>query len=90
MEVKFLKATDFVKNKCYLCTMKDELTAKMHSEFTVSEETDLKHRAGCVWGVAGFDAPKEKIEEWAKLYSVPYDTCIKWKSYWRNLHNNSK
>lgn len=43
--------------------MKDELTEKMHSEFTVSEETDQKHRAGCVWGVAGFDAPKEKVEQ---------------------------
>ena len=70
--------------------MKEELTEKMHSEFTVSKETDQKHRAGCVWGLVGYDAPREKIEEWGKEYGVDYDICIKWKSYWRNLHDNSK
>ena len=70
--------------------MKEELTAKMHSEFTVSKETDQKHRAGCVWGLVGYDAPREKIEEWAKEYGVDYDICIKWNSYWKNLHDNSK
>lgn len=70
--------------------MEEELTAKMHSEFTVSKETDQKHRAGCVWGLVGYDATREKIEECAKEYGVDYDICIKWKSYWRNLHDNSK
>lgn len=74
-----------MKNKSF--NMKDELTEKMHSEFTVSEETDQKHRAGCVWGVAGFDAPKKKVEQWAKEYGVQYGTCIRWKSYWKSLHN---
>lgn len=75
--------------KHYLCTMKrlkEELTEKMHSEFTVSRETDQKHRAGCVWGVAGFDAPRKDIEHWAGRYGVTYDTCMKWKAYWKNLH----
>ena len=53
--------------------MEDEFTAKMHSEFIVDEETDKKHRAGCVWDVIGFNAPKEDIEEWAKFYDVTYD-----------------
>ena len=70
--------------------LKEELTEKMHSEFTVSRETDQKHRAGCVWGVAGFDAPRKDIEHWAGRYGVTYDTCMKWKAYWRNLHQNSK
>lgn len=74
-----------MKNKSF--NMKDELTEKMHSEFTVSEETDQKHRAGYVWGVAGFDAPKKKVEQWAKEYGVQYETCIRWKSYWKSLHN---
>ena len=44
----------------YLCTveLQDEFTAKMHSEFFVDEETDRKHRAGCVWRLLGFDATK--------------------------------
>ena len=70
--------------------MKEELTAKMHSEFTVDKETEQKHRAGCVWGVVGFDAPKDNIEEWAKEYGVTYDICMKWKSYWKSLHSSSK
>lgn len=57
--------------------MEDEFTAKMHSEFTIDEETDQKHRAGTTWGLVGFDAPREKIEEWAKEYGVDYDICIK-------------
>ena len=70
--------------------MEDEFTAKMHSEFTIDEETDKKHRAGTTWKLIGFDAPKAEIEHWAELYGTTYETCMKWKSYWRNLHENSK
>ena len=70
--------------------MEDEFTEKMHSEFTVDDETDKKHRAGCVWDVIGFDASIEDIEEWAAFYGVTYDICMKWKSYWKNLHQNSR
>lgn len=70
--------------------MKEELTAQMHSEFTVNEETDKKHRAGCVWGVTGFDAPREEIEEWSTFYGITYDISMKWKSFWKNLHKNNK
>ena len=76
--------------KHYLCTMqlKEELTEKMHSEFTVDDKTEKKHRAGCVWGVAGFDASRTDIEHWAGVYGVTYEICMKWKGYWKNLHGN--
>ena len=70
--------------------MKDELPAKMHSEFTVSKETDQKHRAGTTWGLIGFDADEASIRHWAECYGTTYETCMKWKSYWRNLYKNSK
>lgn len=70
--------------------MEEELTAKMHSEFTVDEETDKKHRAGCVWGVAGFDAPREKIEELSTFYGITYDMSMKWRAFWKNLHDNTR
>jgi len=70
--------------------MEEQLTAKMHSEFSITKEQEQKHRAGCVWGVVGFDAPKEKIEHWASRYGVTYEECLKWKNYWKNLHYNSK
>lgn len=41
--------------------MEEQLTAKMHSEFTITKEEEQKQRVGCVWGVVGFDAPKEKM-----------------------------
>ena len=70
--------------------MEEQLTAKMHSEFTITKEEEQKQRVGCVWGVVGFDAPKEKIEHWASRYGVTYEECLKWKNYWKNLHYNSK
>ncbi|MBQ8969177.1 MAG: hypothetical protein IJ064_05550 [Bacteroidaceae bacterium] len=65
----------------------EELTEKMHSEFTVSKETDQRLRVGSVWTLLGFDAPRAEIEHWAKRYGVTYDLCMKWKAYWRNLHD---
>lgn len=70
--------------------MEEQLTAKMHSEFAISKETELKQRAGCVWDVVCFDAPKEKIEHWASRYGVTYEECVKWKSYWQKLYYNKK
>ena len=70
--------------------MEDEFTAKMHSEFTIHEETDQKLRAGTTWGLVGFDADEVSIRHWAELYGTTYETCMKWKSYWRTLHENSK
>lgn len=70
--------------------MEEQLTAKMHSEFSITKEQEQKHRAGCVWDVVLFDAPREKIEHWASRYGVTYEECMKWKSYWKNLHYNSK
>lgn len=70
--------------------LKDEFTAKMHSELSVDKETDMKHRAGCIWRLLGFDASKADIEHWASRYGVPYDTCVEYKNYWKNLHDNGK
>lgn len=70
--------------------MEDEFTAKMHSEFTIDEETDKQLRVGSVWKLVGFDAPREEIVHWAECYGTTYEKCMNWKSYWRNLHENSK
>lgn len=62
--------------------LQDELTAKMHSEFTISPETEIKHKAGCVWGILKWDATKEEIEHHASLYGITYEDCMKWKKHW--------
>ena len=48
--------------------LQDELTAKMHSEYTISPETEIKHKAGCVWDILKWDATKEGIEHEASIY----------------------
>lgn len=68
--------------------LKDEFTAKMHSEFTIDAETEKCHRAGCVWTGLKKDAPKEDIEEQAKRFGIDYETAMKWRDYWNS--NESK
>lgn len=66
----------------YLCAMVYELTEKMHSEFTISKETEIRHRAGCVWLVLDKDAPKEQVEEQAHEYGITYEEAMKYRDYW--------
>lgn len=70
--------------------LEDELTEKMHSEFTIDAETEIKHRAGTVWSLIGFDASKEELEHWSEVYQVSVADCKRYKRYWKNLHDNSK
>lgn len=70
--------------------MQDELTARMHSEFTITPEQEIKHRAGCVWDVivnvvGKGNATREDIENWASKYGVSYEDCMKWKKHWLSL-----
>lgn len=63
--------------------MKEELTSKMHSEFTVTKEEEEKLRAGCVWNVwCDRNSSKEEVEKYAKKYSISYETAIKWRDFW--------
>lgn len=55
--------------------MKEELTTKMHSEFTISDETDKKHRA-----YAAIDAIIDEtwsIDETLSIYRIDFDYLVK-------------
>ncbi|WP_092113496.1 hypothetical protein [Prevotella sp. KH2C16] len=65
--------------------LKEELTAKMHSEFTVSKETEIKHKAGSMWSVAGFDCDGTTMKEWCGFYGITPQQALKYKDYWRKL-----
>lgn len=68
--------------------MEDELTDKMHDEFTVTKEDEGKLRAGCVWHVwCDRDFSREEIEKCAAYYSISYETAMKWRNYWLRLYN---
>ena len=57
----------------------DELTEKMHSEFSVSREIEISHKAGCVWESVSPKASKEEIETWAVRYGITYADAMKYK-----------
>jgi hypothetical protein len=66
----------------------EELTEKMHSEFTISEENEIKLKAGCIWR----DFPDETEEEKRKLcknISLSWEDCLRWKDYWMALISSS-
>ena len=66
--------------------MKDELTEKMHSEFTVSEDIEVKLKAGCVWDKYKELQPSVKeIRERCKSYGITYEQALKWKKFWLDL-----
>ena len=71
--------------------LREELTSKMHDEFTIPKEIDEKHRAGCMWGFwCDNNSSEKEIRKWAKHYSISYETAMKWKDYWLRLNENKK
>ena len=68
----------------------DELTEKMHSEFSVSREIEISHKAGCVWESVSPKASKEEIETWAVRYGITYADAMKYKSEWLTAIRNSE
>lgn len=67
--------------------MKDEFTEKMHSEFTVSKEIEIKHRVGSAihYAVILKINKKEGLEAILKRYSVGLRDYLKWKEHWSRL-----
>lgn len=71
--------------------MKDELTAKMHSEFTVTKESEEQLKAGCIWlAWCDKDSSKEEVEKYAKQYSISYEAAMKWRDFWLEKRYKSK
>ena len=68
----------------------DELTAKMHSEFTVSRETRICHKAGCVRESVSSNASREEIESKAVWYGITYDDVMRYKHEWLTAIRNSE
>lgn len=67
--------------------LREELTSKMHDEFTITKEEDDKLRAGCVWHIeCGRNSSEEEIRKSAKSFSISYETAMKWRDYWLRLY----
>lgn len=48
--------------------MEDELTSKMHSEFQIDDETDIKHKVWALLSMA--DHTKTSYQYWMDSYAV--------------------
>ena len=71
--------------------MKDELTEKMHSEFSVTKESEEQLRAGCIWlAWCDEDSSREEIEKYAEEYSISYEAAMKWRDFWLEKKGKSK
>ena len=69
---------------------KEELTEKMHSELTVSEQIEIKHKAGCVWQRVPANATKKEVSAIAEIYGISYEDCIKYRAEWLSAIRNSE
>ena len=55
----------------------DELTAKMHSQFRVSRDIEIKHKSCCVWKSESPNASREEFEKEAVWYGITYEDVMK-------------
>ena len=65
--------------------MQDEFTEAMHSEFTIDAETEIKHKAFCVWDLLDIDASESEIKNRAESYEITLEDAMKWKDYFFSL-----
>lgn len=63
----------------------DELTEKMHSEFKVSAETEIKHKAMSLWTLCGYNKNDQDVDKYCKLYGITKEDALKWYDYWKEL-----
>jgi len=66
--------------------MKEELTTKMHSEFTVSPEIEIRNRVFSVLTMADY-SNKPELWKYAKMYDVTMDDIEKNKDSFYKLRN---
>jgi len=66
--------------------MKDELTAKMHSEFTISEETEIKLKVFSLLTLTGTEDMVD-IKEWMKHFGVTMTDVEKYITEFKGFKN---
>ena len=55
----------------------DELTAKMHSQFRVSRDIEIKQKSCRVWKSVSPNASREEFEKEAVWYDITYEDVMK-------------
>ena len=62
--------------------MIDNFTADMHAELTIDAETELKHKAGCVWKILGSRYTHDQLQRYCALYGITVEQALQWEKYW--------
>ena len=58
--------------------MKDEFTSAMHEELTIDSETELKHKAWCVWKLLGNNYSIDDLKKYCSLYGITTEQALKY------------
>lgn len=61
---------------------REELTAKMHSEFKIDKETEIKHKAWTVWEIVGDNPTEDTLKKYCRIYRISVKTALKYKASW--------
>ncbi len=56
--------------------MKDEFTIEMHAELTIDTDTELKHKAACVWRLLGNNYSYEDLKTYCALYGITIEQAL--------------
>lgn len=51
-------------------------------EMTVDAETEIKHKAACVWKLVSLTFSQMQLKQYCTLYGITINDALKWKSYW--------
>ena len=49
-------------------------------EMTVDAETEIKHKASCVWKLLGENYTKDQLAVYCALYGITTEEALLWKS----------
>ena len=67
-----------MKPQTYLSKLKPEFV----DEMTVDAETEIKHKAGCVWKLLGSRYTQIQLARYCALYGITIEQALQWKNYW--------
>ena len=67
-----------MKSQTYHSKLKPEYV----DEMTVDAETEIKHKAGCVWKLLGFQYAQPQLARYCALYGITIEQALQWKKYW--------
>ncbi len=67
-----------MKPQTYLSKLKPEFV----DEMTIDAETEIKHKAACVWKLLGSQYTQPQLARYCALYGITIEQALQWKNYW--------